>query len=374
MLRPPLPDRSTRSSQRAKVALAAISAFLALLAAEGVLRLLRIGGERPGSAWFAGGNHPRFLFEPHPETGYRLRPGFTGREIATSGEFDVAVSVDAAGRRDHPHGEAAHPTVIAIGDSMTFGEGVEVGDAFPAVLEAETGYRVLNAGVPGFCSRQMEARLAELLATVRPALVIMTLLPAWDAGRLANPFVYEEGFIVAADHASRVHLIGGNLYAASVDLPLIGPATAYLKARSRVARLLVPALGRLGGAKRDRWEPRGSLRHRAEEQAAIFTRAAAQAEASGARYLLVLIDSRSGGQRAARRHLEDALLPIGLQALALDRLRGDAHWDDLHYAKDGHWNAAGHRWVGAALAPVVVSCLERDSGCAGSGTGGGDGA
>src|SRR5262245_14528960 len=106
-----------------KLALSAFSVLVTLLFAEAALRLLGIGAVGRGSPWFAGGNHPRFLFQPDAESGYTLRPGFKGREIAPGNEFDVAASVDARGLRDHPHTAPSSPAVLAVGDSMTFGEG-----------------------------------------------------------------------------------------------------------------------------------------------------------------------------------------------------------------------------------------------------------
>ena len=37
-----------------------------------------------------------------------------------------------------------------LGDSYAMGWGVEQGESFPEILEAATGLRVLNAGVPSY--------------------------------------------------------------------------------------------------------------------------------------------------------------------------------------------------------------------------------
>jgi hypothetical protein len=171
-----------------KLALAAFSILVALLLAEAALRILGIGATGRGSPWFAGGNHPRWLFQPDPESGYTLRPGFRGREIAPGEEFDVAVAIDSRGLRDHPHAAPPFPVVLAVGDSMTFGEGVPVEGAYPAVLERTTRMRVHNAGVPGYGSGQMLVRLRRLIPALEPALVVMTLSPFWDGLLCAAPF------------------------------------------------------------------------------------------------------------------------------------------------------------------------------------------
>src|ERR1700681_221205 len=119
---------------RKKLTLSAVSILFTLLFAEAALRILGIGSAGRGSPWFAGGNHPRFLFQPDPKAGYALRPGFHGREIAEENEFNVSVAIDTRGLREQPHTAPPAPVVLAVGDSMTFGEGVPADRTFSAVI------------------------------------------------------------------------------------------------------------------------------------------------------------------------------------------------------------------------------------------------
>jgi acyl-CoA hydrolase len=66
-------------------------------------------------------------------------------------------------------------TVLALGDSITFGTGAPPEAAYPAVLAGLTGWSVVNAGVPGDTSAQALQRLPGLLAEHRPALVIVSI-------------------------------------------------------------------------------------------------------------------------------------------------------------------------------------------------------
>jgi acyl-CoA thioesterase-1 len=70
---------------------------------------------------------------------------------------------------------AAGATVLALGDSLTFGTGAAPHQAYPAVLEGLSGWRVVNAGVPGDTSAQALERLPELLQQHAPALVLVSL-------------------------------------------------------------------------------------------------------------------------------------------------------------------------------------------------------
>lgn len=69
----------------------------------------------------------------------------------------------------------AGSVVLALGDSITHGSGAAPEAAYPAQLAQQTGWTVVNAGVPGDTSAQALARLPALLAEHQPALVIVSL-------------------------------------------------------------------------------------------------------------------------------------------------------------------------------------------------------
>lgn len=344
---------ASRPSLRARFALVAVSALVALLLAEGVLRLAGAGAPGRGSRWFAGGNHPRSLVEEDPECGYALRPGFAGLEISTFGEFEVPVAIDERGLREHPHSAPAAPSILALGDSMTFGEGVTAEQAYPAVLETETGRRVYNGGVPGYRTEQMACRLRRLLPVLRPELVLVTFAPAWDRARCANPFVCHEGFLVASSWRDRLHLVRGNLYPAEVGWPLAGRFTAQAEGRSHLARLTLPALRRLPA-----WV-RGVAPGPAASGVPLATclasllAARAEVEQAGARLVVVLIESAEPGSAEDAAATARFLTEHGLEPLLLDRLLAGQDFERLRFRIDRHWNAEGHRQVGEALAIAV---------------------
>ena len=66
-------------------------------------------------------------------------------------------------------------TVLALGDSLTFGTGASAETSYPTVLAGLTGWNVVNAGVPGDTSAQALARLPALLAEHQPKLVIVSI-------------------------------------------------------------------------------------------------------------------------------------------------------------------------------------------------------
>jgi len=81
----------------------------------------------------------------------------------------------ACGRKARGHPVAAGATVLALGDSLTFGLGAAPEASYPEVLARLTGWKVVNAGVSGDTSAQALARLPALLEEHRPALVVVSI-------------------------------------------------------------------------------------------------------------------------------------------------------------------------------------------------------
>lgn len=95
------------------------------------------------------------------------------RAVAWAGSWPL---VAACGGRKPIRGQpvAAGATVLALGDSLTHGTGAgSEGASYPAVLARLTGWKVVNAGVPGDTSAQALARAPALLDEHRPALVLL---------------------------------------------------------------------------------------------------------------------------------------------------------------------------------------------------------
>ncbi len=80
----------------------------------------------------------------------------------------------AACGRDARLAPIAHgSTVLALGDSLTYGTGAPPQASYPAVLADLTGWNVENAGAPGETAAEICARLPALLDEHRPALVLV---------------------------------------------------------------------------------------------------------------------------------------------------------------------------------------------------------
>jgi acyl-CoA thioesterase I len=81
----------------------------------------------------------------------------------------------ACGRSEKLTTLPAGSVVLAFGDSVTFGTGAAPGQDWPSVLAELSGWRIVNAGVPGDTAEAAKQRIDGLLAEHRPALVIVEL-------------------------------------------------------------------------------------------------------------------------------------------------------------------------------------------------------
>ena len=63
--------------------------------------------------------------------------------------------------------------IVAFGDSLTAGYGVDDNQSYPAILESLTGHKVINAGITGETTTQGLARFQSVLDEHNPALIIV---------------------------------------------------------------------------------------------------------------------------------------------------------------------------------------------------------
>ena len=82
-------------------------------------------------------------------------------------------------------------SVLAFGDSVTFGTGAAAGEDWPTLLASQTGWRIENAGVPGDTAEAGEERIQALLDEHRPRLVIIEI-GGNDFLRLRQPKAVKE--------------------------------------------------------------------------------------------------------------------------------------------------------------------------------------
>lgn len=87
----------------------------------------------------------------------------------------IAVVLGACGKPPKLPTLARGASVLAFGDSVTFGTGAAAGEDWPTLLASQTGWRIENAGIPGDTAEAGKERIQALLDEHRPALVIIEI-------------------------------------------------------------------------------------------------------------------------------------------------------------------------------------------------------
>jgi hypothetical protein len=115
---------------------------------------------------------------------YRLPSNAEGTDVKA--EFAVSIRTNALGLRDrdYPMQKGANVVrrIMILGDSMTWGEGVEGEMTYPNILETALGDRVeiINAAVRGYGTDQELKLFEQLVPLYRPDIAVLAVFPLND--------------------------------------------------------------------------------------------------------------------------------------------------------------------------------------------------
>jgi lysophospholipase L1-like esterase len=334
------------------------------------------------------------IFARDADGGLRLQPHAVRQHA--SPEWNVRVEINGQGFRDvDPPPRAAQPVILGLGDSLTFGWGVEYEESFLRRLEVALGgadqVRVLKAGIPGTGPTDQLQLLRQLLETVRPRVVVVGFYVGNDfqdaAEGGARQFDIVDGFLVRRGDTgagSPVAWLQRWLKRNSRLAQLVA-LQLWLREQRQAAAVPVDRQPHAGVESRDGWLRRFIRVHLAgafppDLQRGVETALSALgamhglAREHGARFLLVVIPPNIQVHEGDRRRYQDAFgLPEAgwdldrpqriLQEWAareqvelldpLPALREAGRSGRLYFFPDSHLNARGH----AVLAGELVRYL-----------------
>jgi lysophospholipase L1-like esterase len=323
------------------------SMALALVAAEVILGRGRGGApvRRAESVGFM--DQDRLL-------GWSLVPGARGRLQCP--EFDVAVRINGHGfRADREYSREPPPgtrRIVAVGDSFTLGNGVEVFEAYPAIIERRLPTtEVINLGVAGYGVDQQLLMLESRGLRYRPDVVVLGLhIP--DVFR--NTASFHNGY-----GKPRFRLgPEGSLRLTNVPVPPLGTPPPHPRGleRSRLYRAVSTQLERRGFG--EVWPLTDAILGRMKDTAA----------GADARLIVLLLPPQyavygSAFEKRSQAHTLENVAEI-LRERNIEHLdltptlaaRAAENPDEpLFFPVDGHFTPAGHR----AVAEGLIGALQR---------------
>lgn len=239
--------------------LAALSLSLALVLGEVVCR---IALPRPGFIPVTGNAFPGAI-RPHPTRLYQLVPNYSATlPGGTFGQMTFRTNADGLRERPLSVVRQSKVRILAIGDSFTFGTGIDGGETWPARLErtlrqrlpADSSVAVINAGVPAYGLAQLRDLTVEMLPKVEPQLL---LLGVYTGGfdRLTDPFTAFDGFVIRRSLLEQVRPVKGGMIASPMTRPSAIAFDQWLQQHWHLAAYLFEGANRIRGVVLRRLRP-----------------------------------------------------------------------------------------------------------------------
>lgn len=269
------------------------------------------------------------------------KPGTAARQAKNTGDYDVPVRINMHGLRDDNDVSAATAgEILVVGDSFTWGWGVEARDRFSVRLQILTGRRTFNLSTP----TDIEG-YAELLAYARSLgaradRVVIAVCMENDLHRYATR---SDDEAYPSDAVSIRHWLSTHSAFYLFALTVVHQ-TPWLRTLAVEAGLITPNLEGIG---------------RNDDDPAVVAASADRLLDIARQYraLVVLIPSRAlwvGPARAVEDRVHHAFVAAlrqrGIDVLDL-RPMLEAKGTPLayHFANDGHWNPIGHALAAEAI-------------------------
>ena len=275
-------------------------------------------------------------------------PNTRVRQRKNTGDFDVAIAFNKYGFRDDKDlAESTSVDVFVVGDSFTFGWGVEAKDRYSDRLQALTGVRTFNIATPG--NFDDYGRLIRY-ATAKGARVGNLVIGVC----MENDLMDYAAVQVPAATGFTFELSSAKSFL-SQNSALYGMATTAVHATPALKNLAV-SLGLITP------NLEGIPKARYAERMIESSVAKLRELAVGHRATILIIPSRglwigafTGDADRIHRAFVDAVERAGFMVVDLRPLF-EANREPLtfHFANDGHWNPRGHALAAQALAGAMA--------------------
>ena len=352
---------------RKNLLLALLSFLFAFLILEGAVRILNLEEPRPMQAgpkkdWALVPD--RIWIEHHPRLGWYHQKNKDA--IHTHQSYEVRIRTNQDGfrsMREYAEEKPAGVTrILALGDSFTFGFGVEDAENFPAVLEAaHPDLEAINLGVAGYGVDQILMAYREIGAHYHPDYVVISIFPE-DFWRSLRAFA-------DTGHAKPYFVLNPKGQPELRNVPVPQPFTLRtnqfpeviqygpverLLMQSAAWRLTQRGLTRLG--KNFRWIDPDTTAEWILGKALLKT-LIEEIRASGSQPVLVLIaperwmagDRKESVHKSVIRLVQSEKVDFIDLAPDFREAVGKGKVSDFYIPEDGHWTVKGHQLVASIL-------------------------
>ena len=289
-------------------------------------------------------------------------PGFDGYFSQNNGDFRAHIVINAFGMRDTEPPEAADGRIWFLGDSMTFGWGVEREEDFGAVAARAAGAKMYLVASPGANVCGYEALLARMPKTAQPRAVVLGLILENDLEIYSCP----RG--TATTTPEQTQNDSGGLSLLEIKYWLTGRSAIYDVVAVSLKRVpaVLSILQRLGLVAR---EHAYRLNYPPDEYRAIIPSTADEIAhlrtmlPGGTPFVVLVVpgrfEIRDGDPvfTGIRTAMLDELAKRGIATIDPTPALKAAGFAAVHFSHDGHWSPRGHEIAGNLIASWLKTAL-----------------
>lgn len=330
-----------------------VAVFLTMLAIEGLIRAFMPHWQDYDSRHFIRPVHVQGFGEVNAGI-----PGFDGYFAQKDGDFRIHISINDFGLRGQDPVEAADGRIWVVGDSMTFGWGVQENEMYSSVIERLGGRPTYNISSPGTDVCGYQALLARMPKTLRPKAVIVGLLLENDVGMY-------EGCLARANKAPSPHANASGeakppkpiFLALKIALTSHSALYNFLAVSMKRLDFLTNILVRAGIIQKPHWGEASFLESDVQTMVGKTMPELERLRSIlplGIPLAILIVPSRfeiQGDSKAfskLRLMIAKELAKQGFGVIDPFLPLKDAGLLNTHFAHDGHWNALGHEIAGQA--------------------------
>jgi len=318
------------------------------------------------------------LIRPDPELGWSLTPYWKGRH--QHHDFSAHYAISALGLRADtawPNADDRRPVTVVVGDSFTFGFGVDDTSTFVRHLDraAPGGHAFGNAAIPGYSTDQQALQVARQILPLRPRRVLLVaylgndlldnLRPVPLQVRLPKPYFEVHATNLVLRNVPVPTRPPSSIAASGLTEVVLGPDRSQwpwhvrLEQQSELMRLLSQAVLPSGA-------PPAGMEQRLGPALQLFDllieKVRRDCAAAGSEFVVALLAGRSHAlqpgslpaqyqeslrQGALRAASARGILVIDVAAAV--RTAASAAGTPWFFPHDGHLTAAGHQAVADIL-------------------------
>ena len=293
---------------------------------------------------------------------YDQRLGYVPKPGRRVTDFTATIGEDSL----RQHGETrlfSEPKIVVVGDSYTFGDGVDDDETWPAYLQLRMKQTVLNGGVFGYGLDQTTLRAESLLDKYQPRILIISMIADdLERNELSYRFAWKPYF----------DIVDGKLKLQNIPVPKLPPPVRYRSARDILSysyfanalfRRLAPTWWQFEGAEQR------VHRMGAEVAGLLMRRIEDKVRDRNIRVVVVAQCDRSMDTTSLKPVLQQAV-DAGLETLDLatplaDLIKTNPHLEDVMFLGPfaGHMTADGNRWIAKKIAEKLdqTGGAERDT-------------